>query len=440
MNISKVSDWLSNKTVWNSYCELKESQWYSRDDLNSIKLRKFKRLIEHCYQNVPYYQKHMRSIGMIPSDINDIVQIEEFPIITKETIKENYLDFTPNNLQHIRGVKTSQTGGTTGNILIKRNDANTRSSIWGAFKRFEDWMGFETRDAALILMGGHVLKHRNIDSIKSKMRSNIINLLYNRVALNPYDTSTENTNRVISTLINFNFQLIRSYSQYLFFVCNTMKARNIKVSVPTVTTTAEPLMQIHRDVFKDVLGAESFDQYGCGEIGGIAFECDKHEGLHISEERLIVEIQANHDLVVTDLDNYAMPFIRYWNADQAVASTVKCSCGREHTLIEKILGRTCDYVTGVNGEFLHWAYFWHLVFDSGIAGKRNLLKFQVVQKSTNNIEFHYIADELSLQEKISISDNMKDRLGDMNIEFIQEKCIENSPSGKYRPVINEMLR
>jgi phenylacetate-coenzyme A ligase PaaK-like adenylate-forming protein len=59
-------------------------------------------------------------------------------LLTKEIIQENYDDFTPLNISQIKGVKTSQTGGTTGNILLKRNDASSRSSAWGSYKRYED--------------------------------------------------------------------------------------------------------------------------------------------------------------------------------------------------------------------------------------------------------------------------------------------------------------
>lgn len=439
MDFTIVSDIVTGKHVRKDYIQYMESQWYSKSDLAEIQSRKLWALMEHCYTNVPFYQRVMKEKGLIPSDFLSIESLNELPIITKEDIKRSYDDFTPTNLKLIRGVKSSQTGGTTGSILVKRNDSNTRSSIWGAYKRFEDWMGYRAGDRALILMGGHVAHNHDLKHYMGKLASFILNAMKKQIVINPYSTDAGVTNSVISHLINSDVKLVRGYSQFLYNLCQLMKERGVSCHIPAITTTAEPLMPQHRELFKVVLGAESYDQYGCGEIGGVAFECEKHEGMHITEERVIVEQNESNDLILTDLDNYAMPFIRYYNADQAVVKNRKCSCGREHRLIEKVLGRTCDYVIGLNGEYLHWAYFWHLVFDSGIARNRDLKKFQIVQESKDTIVFKYIASSLNSMEIKSMTDNIQSRLGKIEVVFQQETEIPNASTGKYRPVINKII-
>jgi len=439
MDFTILFDVLTGKQVQKYYKDYMESQWFSRSELLEIQQHKLQNLMNHCYENVPYYQKVMKAKGLIPSDFSSLDTLGELPILTKEVIKSQYNDFTPLNLAKIQGVKSGQTGGTTGSILIKRNDAHTRSSSWGAFKRFEDWMGFKAGDKALILMGGHVIHSQDIKYIRSIVSSRLKHVLNNQIVFNPYSTDNNTTNRIIASLIKTDIKLIRGYSQYLYNLCQVMQRRGIRCHVPAITTTAEPLMTQHRDMFREVLGAEAYDQYGCGEIGGIAFECPQHEGLHITEERVIVEQNENNDLIVTDLDNYAMPFIRYYNADQAVIKQKKCSCGREHRLIEKVMGRTCDYVLGKKGEFLHWAYFWHLVFDSGIADKRDLSKFQIVQESQDQIIFRYVADSLSSEEIHTLTGNIQSRLGKVEVCFVQESDIPNTATGKYRPVVNKLI-
>jgi phenylacetate-CoA ligase len=300
-------------------------------------------------------------------------------------------------------------------------------------------MGYTSRDKALILMGGHVAHNHDFQYFKGEILSFIINAMKKQIVINPYSTDAGVTNSIISHLINSDVKLVRGYSQFLYNLCQQMKERGVSCHIPAITTTAEPLMHQHRELFKDVLGAESYDQYGCGEVGGVAFECEKHEGMHITEERVIVEQNESNDLILTDLDNYAMPFVRYHNADQAVVKNEKCSCGREHRLIEKVMGRTCDYVIGLNGEYLHWAYFWHLVFDSGIAKNRDLKKFQIVQESKDTIVFKYIASSLNSMEIKSMTDNIQSRLGKIEVVFQQEIEIPNTSSGKYRPVINKLI-
>jgi phenylacetate-CoA ligase len=436
INRIRISDLLTGKQVWKFYKFYTGTQWYSMDQMKEFQLLKLRKLLDHCYRNVPYYRAIIeeRQIDIRSFDSTDI--LFKFPLLTKEIIQANYDSFIPKNNKQIQGVKTSQTGGTTGNILFKRNDSQTRSSVWATYKRYEDWMGLKTSDKSLVLMGGHVRKGGVIRKTKDKLTS----LLENSESIDIYNTSVKTKERVIELLSKSGFSQIRSYPQFLYSVAKMLEENGLQFEVKSISTTAEPVMPEHRLLFKKIFKAEVFDQYGSGEIGGIAYECDKHEGLHIAEERVILESNGSNELIITDLDNFTMPFIRYWNADQAIISNRKCSCGRQSGLIEKIMGRTCDYVTGINGQFLHWAYFWHLIFESKIARDRNLKKFQIVQNSYNKLLIRLVASTLSVMEEEFIISDIKTRLGEMDIRFSYESDIENTVTGKYKPVINRLLQ
>jgi len=435
MNKTKILDLLTGKSVWEYYQLYLNTQWFSQEEMTNYQISKLRKLLQHCYDNVPYYRKIIdeRKIDILNFSSLDI--LKQFPLLTKEIIQENYKNFTPVNNNIIKGVKTTQTGGTTGNILFKRNDSNTRSSIWGSYKRYEDWMGLTPSDKKLILMGGHVIKN----SIKQRISTELSSFLDNSASLDIYNTSNETIEKVIDLLENNQFSLIRSYPQFLFSVANKLEGKKMNYKIKAISTTAEPVMPEHRHLFKKIFHCDVFDQFGFGEIGGVAYECNKHEGLHIAEERVVIETNAQNELIVTDLDNYTMPFIRYWNADQAIISDKLCSCGRKSKLLKQIMGRTCDYVVGIQGQFLHWAYFWHLIFDSHVAEKRNLRKFQIVQRTPHTIVMRLVADPLSNEEIDFITSDIKKRLGNMEITINYEKDIENTATGKYRPVINHLL-
>ena len=435
MYTTKITDVLSGKNVLEHYHQLKETQWYSEHQMKSFQLKKLKSLLIHCFDNVPFYRNIMEQQNIRPKNAVSLDILEQFPVIDKEVVKDNYNEFIPENIKSIKGSKIGQTGGTTGGILYTRNCANTRSSTWAAYKRFEDWMGVQSRDKSLILMGGHVIGN----PWKDKVKNYIYNLLRNRIVFSPYDTTQENIANIIKALEGNQFELIRSYSQFLFSLAKRLETEKRSFHVKAITTTAEPLTQEHRVLFEKVFNSQIFDQYGCGEIGGIAFECDHHKGLHITEEKVIVEVNKKNELIVTDLDNYSLPFIRYWNADQAIISDDLCTCGRKSKLIKQIMGRTCDHIIGANGEFLHWAFFWHLFFDSAVAEKRNLRKFQVVQLTNNKLTIRMVAEPLSDDEKHLLVSSIQSRVGALSIDFSFEDEIENATSGKYRPVINHLL-
>lgn len=435
MELLKVIDLLSGKNVSEFYRLYNETQWFHQEQMRDFQIQKLTLLVKHCYENVPYYHRIMDGIGITHHDVKDISFLSNFPILTKEIIKLNYDQFVPTNERSIKGIKASQTGGTTGNILNKRNDAQTRSSVWGSYRRFYDWMGVLPSDGILTYWGGHVIKH----GLRTSVAKYISDKLRNTTSFDAYDTRPETFNLIVNTLRKGNIKLIRSYPQALYALALKLKDKGISVPVKAIMTTSEPLMPQQRALFREVFHAESFDQYGCGEIGAIAYECDAHKGLHVTEERVILETNDRDELLITDLDNFAMPYIRYWNADQAIFSDHECKCGRKSQVIEKVLGRTCDYLVGINGQSLHWAYFWHLLFDTEIAVKRNFVKFQIVQKSSDYLLFRTVSDPLSNEDKSALVNMIRTKMGDMQVEFVLEKDIENTASGKFRPVINELL-
>ena len=425
---------LTGKTTYKYYTKYRETQWYNRDEINEYQISKLKKLIHHCYDNIPYYTKIMKDKGIDPNAIESMNYLEKFPILTKEIIKKNYELFMPINSNNIKGIKTSPTGGTTGSILSKRNDANTRSSIWGSYRRFYDWMDIKPGDMILTYWGGHIKPNFN-----EHFKSWLSNRLRHTIPFNAYDTNPNTINLIIKCLKSGKIKLIQSYPQALYVLALKLKERGESFKIKAIMTTSEPLMPQHRELFREIFGCESFDQYGCGEIGGIAYECEAHNGLHITEERVYIELNENNELLITDLDNFAMPFIRYYNGDQAEFASEDCICGRKSQVIKRILGRTCDYLICKNGQSLHWAYFWHLMFDTEIALKNNFQKFQIIQKSKDILFFRYVGDQLFKFDEEILIKMIREKMGNVKIEFIKEDDIECSTSGKYRPVINELI-
>jgi len=229
--------------------------------------------------------------------------------------------------------------------------------------------------------------------------------------------------------------LIRGYSQALFEIAKEIEHQNLSFNVKAISTTSEPLMPEYRSIIGKAFNTQLYDQYGCGEIGSIAFECNEHSGLHVAEERVILEIINGQDIIVTDLDNFAMPFIRYEIGDEAEISNSKCTCGREGMIISKIRGRSCDYLISKEGERVHWGVIFHLMWDTKIAVNKNMKKYQLIQKSTDEVLFRYISDELTESEKNIIIDGIRIRLGNVQVHFSQEKEIETTKTGKHRMVI-----
>ena len=127
---------------------------------------------------------------------------------------------------------------------------------------------------------------------------------------------------------------------------------------PSVSTSMM-LLSNERRLIEEIFGVRVFDRYGCEEVSLIASECEKHEGLHMNIEHLYIEFLREDGrysgpgepgkIVVTDLMNKAMPFIRYEVEDVGAPSDRVCSCGRGLPLMENVTGRLADFLIKKDG-------------------------------------------------------------------------------------------
>jgi Coenzyme F390 synthetase len=88
-------------------------------DLQNSKLRK---LVRHCYENVPFYTKLFDRLGLKPEDIQNPNDLKKLPILTKQIIRDNYNDLMSTSIPSSRLIKSS-TGGSTGTPLQFCKDA-----------------------------------------------------------------------------------------------------------------------------------------------------------------------------------------------------------------------------------------------------------------------------------------------------------------------------
>jgi phenylacetate-CoA ligase len=426
-----LSDILSRKNIWDSYILLSDSQYWSRNQIEDYQTEKLKKILCHCYDNVPAYRYFMDQAGINPKMVKSLDILNQLPIIDKKYIFEHYEDFIPQNIKNIKGFKTRKTSGTTGKVLKYFNDANCRSVVWGSFLRFQDWMGRDFNNKYIVFRGRNFIN----ESFISKVKDGVADVLENAKTLDSYSLNNRVINNLIELLDKNPKAILRGYTLNVVDIARVLKERGLSYAIQAVSTTAEPLLEFHRKIINDTFNCGIYDQYGCGEVEAVAYECNHHKGLHITEEHVIVELDKD-ELVLTDLDNYSFPFIRYKNGDKAELSNKICSCGRNSKLIKRILGRTSDNVVGPNGLPVHWGYFHHLIIYTGIAAKRNLIKFQVLQTSIDNLVINIQSDPLTNEDKSLIEKELVEKFGRIKISINNVTNIPSSDTGKFKAIIS----
>lgn len=174
----------------------------------------------------------------------------------------------------------------------------------------------------------------------------------------------------------------------------------------------------------------------------LASECEQHTGLHVNIDHLVLEIDSDNrlpgkmgEVLVTDLSNYGMPFIRYKNGDIANYSNTPCPCGRGFPLLQSVEGRVLDAIKRPDGSLLPGEFFPHLLKD--LSG---LVQFQVVQHDLDILHINLVVDDsFSKDSLIEVESVIKNAMhAEIQIVFNYLEAIPKTEMGKTRVTISHV--
>ena len=421
--------------------ELEKTQWLSAEEIKKIQWKKLKNLLEYAYAYVPYYHQVFKSLKMTPKDIHSPRAFEKLPLLSKENIRDN-MSRMMSIVYKKRNLIPNSTGGSTGVTLNFFNDGKHSGCVSAIALRCKYWAGLEIGDKNAFLWGSPV----DI-SLQDNLKNKIYNKLFRTLFLSSYNLSEENMLIYARKLIRHKPKVIIGYASPLYHFAKFLKKNGIKgINPKSIISSAEVLYDYQRESIESVFQCRVFNAYGCREFTTIAQECSEHTGMHINAEHVYVEClkgdgepaapRERGELVITDLDNYGMPFIRYRIGDVGVLSDRKSNCGRGLPILEKIEGRAFDIIVGTNNRYFD-GHFFSILLRTAVDG---IKQFQVVQESKNEIDIKIVVDEAFKKGRIDILANkIREFCGnDMQVNFKIVDEILPTKSGKFRFVISKV--
>lgn len=421
--------------------ELEKTQWLSIDEIKKIQWKKLKNLLEYAYTNVPYYHWVFKTLNMTPKDITAPDDFRKLPLLDKEDIRNNISRIVSSNYKK-RDLIPNSTGGSTGVNLNFFNDRKNSGYVSAIVLRNDHWAGLEIGDKKASLWGSPF----DI-SLQDNLKKKISNKLFRTLFLSSYNLSEENMFVYAKKLLQYKPKVIIAYPSPLYHFAKFLEENGIKgINPKSIISSAEVLYDYQRELIESVFQCRVFNNYGCREFDAIAQECSQHLGMHISAEHVYVECLKGDgepaapgergELVITDLDNYGMPFIRYRIGDIGVLSDRKCNCGGGLPIMEKVEGRTFDIIVGTNGKYFD-GHFFSILLRTAVDG---IKQFQVVQESENEINIKIVVDEVFKTEYIdTLTNKIRECCGeDMQVNFKIVDEIPPTKSGKFRFVTSKV--
>lgn len=340
-----IGDLVYGSRVGAKLKELRHNDHLDETAIRQLQDTKLQRLVQHCYRTVPYYTHLFDNLGLKPEQIKNRQDLAQIPILTKQTIRDNYNDLFSTAISPKRWRKSS-TGGSTGMPLKFCTDTNEWSSWKASTLRAWEWYGLQLGDKIFSLGGSSINKKKQLLSFKG---------LYDRVIMRNYkyssaDVTDESMQRNYVEMMKLKPTALRGYGSALYILARYIEKKGLPVCpIKAILTTGEVLLPEYRRKLEEIFHAPVYDAYGAGDGGILSHECPEHQGLHITEEACIIEItdKEGHPLpdgqvgqvCTTDLDNYVFPFLRYHVGDMAYIKTDPCPCGRATRLIGEVMGR-----------------------------------------------------------------------------------------------------
>jgi len=418
---------------------LDENQWQSQAELEVRQWQHLMRLLQHAYKQSPYYRQVFKDLGLQPEDIRNYDDFRKLPICSRE-------DVVAHNEQMIASdqrtsVIRKTTGGSTGvpvQFAIDRDSYEWRNA---ATQRGYAWAGCEAGRHTLYLWGADIGDPAPLQALKTRL----YHRFFNRKMFNCFKLDAAEMRRCVDYINRQRPTGIVAFTTAVYNLARFIDDNKIKCApVPAVIIGAEKLYEHQRELIERVLQTRVFNTYGCREFMLIAAECDRHEGLHITMDNLFVEILHNGkpvapgergEIVITDLHNFGMPFIRYRNGDLVIRGSHACSCGRGLPLIEDIDGRLMDEIVSVEGKVLSGGFFPHLMKEFS-----EIEKFQVVQEARDRIDISIVPKQPLARAQLDFcSSEIRKVTGEaMRIDYHMVDDIPLSASGKYRVTVSRI--
>ena len=385
--------WMITKDVEHYYETLRKTQWLSMQATRELQDEKLRRLLRHCYRNVPYYRSAMQALKLRPEDIRGQADLYKLPFLTKTDIRRHlYFDIMSENHDKAHVLKIT-TSGSTGEPFVCYADRAQLEFRWAATLRAQEWTGYRFGDPTVRLW------HQTIGMSKSQAaRERADAILSNRSFIPIFELSDSKMEAMVQTIAAASPVLMDGYAEALNFLANYLKSTGtIAVRPRALMSSAQTLPPTSRKLIEEAFGCKVFDKYGSREFSGIAYECEAHEGHHVVAEGYIVEILRDGkpalpgeigEVVITDLNNTCMPFLRYRIGDlaEAMDPEAACSCGRGATRIGAIQGRVQSIIQGTDGRYLPGTFFAHFLKEYDYAFKR----FQVIQDERDAMTFRVV--------------------------------------------------
>lgn len=421
------------------YGFLKDSQWWPRWKLEQYQTKRLKYLLKYAYDNVPYYAEILKKNNITVNEINTIRDLEKIPILTKEDVIQNFDKLISRKLSK-KYFKLYSTSGSTGKPMHFYIDMRYAFLGRSYAHRQADIMNISVYDKYIYLWSRPFIE-KGINNIY------FYEPHFRRLSLSSVPTSSGLWDKYIKMVKEFNPVFVQGNPSLLYNLACYAQENNINdISFKCFISYFENIFPYQRRLIQKQFNCEIYSYYISEERVISAFECPRHEGMHINMERGILEIVDENGnrlsegltgrIIGTGLYNFAMPLIRYEIGDIGSVSGKLCPCGRGLPLLKSFDGRASEVIRykdkviySTTLSFLIWKF-------------KNIKECQFIHEQEGEIKVNIVKrkdySDTDTQELIQTLKRMIDDDLRVHINFLD--YIPRTKMGKFPFVVSKKVR
>lgn len=404
---------------------------FHKIDHYSYQLDSVNKFLDYISKNSRYYNEKVKK-NLLP--LNSVSEMEAFPILTKEVLRAEINDVITAPKSTMR---PSFTGGTTGkslNVFYDYNDEQKRMAFLDFFKE---------RHGVFQGMRRASFTGKNLIPVKQKKKNFWrYNKPLNQLLFSSFHLTEENIPCYIAALNKFKPQSMDGFPSVMFTLAKYIVRNNIELDFKPIAIfpTAETITDYDREIIESAFNAKVRNQYASSEGAPFITECPKGN-LHMDIMTGVFE-KKNKDskiseVLVTAFETKGTPLVRYDIGDVLEFSERKCSCGYDTPLVDRIIGRSMDFLYSKERGKISNANI-----SNTIKNLPNSIKnIQFVQVELDEIIINIVQDDklFKISHEREIINELITRLGKemkYTIQYLGEIPVE--ASGKYRMVKNNI--
>jgi len=403
---------------------MKAFETLSREELRRHQLRKLNALVAH-FRTYPFYARLLADHGVAGRELTSLEELSRLPVITKDVIMANLATIA----ERPEAKLLNSTSGSTGRNFQFYQDQQMLLWRRAANIVHMQWIGVDYWKDRKFTVWGLSPKVRRLADLSQRLKV----WLQNGRRVQAYGLDEERCAEILRIMHRYRPAAMTAYPGYAFELARVGRERQIAPpQIRAVVVSGEMLLDHQREAIEGYFACKVFNRYGSREFGSIAHQCSQGGGLHVHPGRLYVEADQQGELLITDLNNFATPFIRYAIGDAGQVSDEPCACGRQFQSIVDLTGRTHDILRTSSGRQLP-GQFWTTLSRS-VPG---IEEFQVVQKDAEHIELRVKAGPGYRDEnEHHLHDKLRSVVGDeIAMDVVKVDSIELTAMGKRRFVI-----